>query len=497
MISKLRLENFQGFRSKTEIELAPITLIFGPNSSGKSSLIKSILLLKQTLHRPLENGELNFVDREVDLGSFLTVVYGHDSSSDISLGLSLENKRTNTQFDLKISDPGFVNELKISTTRLDSIKTRKDKRTNPTDFLFEPFPAGQVADGFNLKLTRADGDLQSFRISQAGAQDLRNLLNVSLSKQIQSASVKSAMVEALKNATWTMTPDFRLIPGMGFELRMEEIHKKNIEVSGEEALSPYFVHHQVMAKINHPRSAVARLLANTAHIAGLRQIPKRFSAIGNNDGLEADGANIAEVLAANPGSVQLASKWLNKVTNKAYALKYVPISTKVEGIYSNIGALILEDKRTGTETTFQDVGLGLSQVLPILTAFAQFQTQQLPKRDKVPSSDSLLLLEQPELHLHPKMQSDLMEIIIRESMALNANGPQVIMETHSENMILKVQKMIRTGQLSHKDISVLYVDRKSRAKSSTVLRLNLSETGEFVDKWPVGFADLRLSEIFD
>jgi AAA15 family ATPase/GTPase len=109
MIRKLRLENFQGFRSKTEIELAPITLIFGPNSSGKSSLIKGILLLKQTLHRPLENGDLNFVDREVDLGSFLTVVYGHDSSSDISLGLSLENKRTNTQFDLKISDPGFVN----------------------------------------------------------------------------------------------------------------------------------------------------------------------------------------------------------------------------------------------------------------------------------------------------------------------------------------------------------------------------------------------------
>jgi len=109
----------------------------------------------------------------------------------------------------------------------------------------------------------------------------------------------------------------------------------------------------------------------------------------------------------------------------------------------------------------------------------------------------LLLLEQPELHLHPKMQSDLMEIIIKESMALNANGPQVIMETHSENMILKVQKMIRTGQLSHKDVSVLYVDRKSRAKSSTVLRLNLSETGDFIDKWPVGFADLRLSEIFD
>jgi predicted ATPase len=196
--------------------------------------------------------------------------------------------------------------------------------------------------------------------------------------------------------------------------------------------------------------------------------------------------------------VALASQWLNKVTNKAYALKYVPISNQAVGVYSKIGALILEDRATKTETTFQDVGLGLSQVLPILASLAQFQiaSKRKPKRLPFGPSSSVLFLEQPELHLHPKMQADLMEIVVKESLAMNSQGPQVIMETHSENMILKVQKLIRTGQLRNTSVSILYVDRSTKGKSSSVIRLNLDESGDFIDRWPLGFADVRLEDIF-
>ncbi len=450
----------------------------------------------------MENSEINFVDKEVDLGNFLTTVYGHLPTKDITLGLSLSKKNRNTEFELKVGDPGFVKSLEISNEKKneDSRGSKKNGRTTLSSNL-ESLGLSDLP--FRIRFSEVSSGSRQYRISNATLQDLQNLLQISVNLSLPGVEIskgeerRPGMVKALRETIWTLTPDFRLIPDDSLEVKIRELSSKESKSKSDGFLSPYFTQHHLMMKVNNPRLALAKLLDNTSHIAGLRHIPQRFSAIGNNNGLEADGSNISEVLAANPKSIQLASRWLNKVTNKAYALKYVAVSTKTEGIYSNIGALILEDKMTGTETSFQDVGLGLSQVLPILTALAQFQTARKDLRKRPAIQESLLLLEQPELHLHPQMQSDLMDIIVSESLAMNPRGPQVIMETHSENMILRVQKLIRTGKISNKDVSVIYVSRQAKSKGTKVAKLTLGDDGEFVEPWPLGFADLRLREIFD
>jgi predicted ATPase len=124
------------------------------------------------------------------------------------------------------------------------------------------------------------------------------------------------------------------------------------------------------------------------------------------------------------------------------------------------------------------VGVGVSQVLPIVAQLAL-------------GSNDTVLLEQPELHLHPKAQADLGDLLV-ESVGL---GKQVIAETHSEHLLLRVLRRIRQGTLAPGDVSVLYVDAGD--SGSSVQELRLDSRGEFLDEWPNGFFEERIDELFD
>lgn len=79
MFTNLKIENFKAFSSEQEIDFAPITLIFGQNSSGKSSIIQSILALKQTLLNPTNNASFITSGSCIDLGGYLSAVNSHDA----------------------------------------------------------------------------------------------------------------------------------------------------------------------------------------------------------------------------------------------------------------------------------------------------------------------------------------------------------------------------------------------------------------------------------
>ncbi|MEF1220832.1 AAA family ATPase, partial [Photobacterium damselae] len=102
MLKKIKLENFKSFGEYQEIELAPLTLLYGPNSSGKSSIIQSLLLIKQSMENRNQHAAPTFSGNLVDLGSFKTVVHKHNAEKDISFeieymsSLDIEEHRTKT-----------------------------------------------------------------------------------------------------------------------------------------------------------------------------------------------------------------------------------------------------------------------------------------------------------------------------------------------------------------------------------------------------------------
>jgi predicted ATPase len=151
--------------------------------------------------------------------------------------------------------------------------------------------------------------------------------------------------------------------------------------------------------------------------------------------------------------------------------------------------LVLLDLRSKTAVTHRDVGIGISQVLPVLVhAYA--------------SKNKLIAIEQPEIHLHPALQAELGDLFIES--ALGENGNHFILETHSEHLILRLLRRVREsteGELENgkrglrpADISVLYVEPTDQG--SSVIELPVTADGDFSRPWPNGFFGERSTELF-
>ena len=94
MLTRLRLENFKSWKDTGDIDLKPITGFFGPNSSGKTSLFQSLLLMKQTVDSPDRRVVLNFGDEKtpVNLGDFESIIHGHDTGRTLGFSLGWTSK---------------------------------------------------------------------------------------------------------------------------------------------------------------------------------------------------------------------------------------------------------------------------------------------------------------------------------------------------------------------------------------------------------------------
>lgn len=161
-------------------------------------------------------------------------------------------------------------------------------------------------------------------------------------------------------------------------------------------------------------------------------------------------------------------------------------------LYSDIEKLpelLLMDKRTNTPVTFRDVGTGVSQVVPILThAFCH--------------NNSIIAIEQPEIHIHPALQAELGDVFIESAMGQKKNT--FLIETHSEHLILRILRRIRettAGELPEgmtaitpEDVAVIYVE--PTPTGAKVMNIPVTSDGDFAEKWPGGFFDERSRELF-
>ncbi|MEA1878027.1 MAG: AAA family ATPase, partial [Bacteroidota bacterium] len=187
-------------------------------------------------------------------------------------------------------------------------------------------------------------------------------------------------------------------------------------------------------------------------------------------------------LADDDGAMDLFGELEERIDEIPEKLK------EFEPLLSDIQELVLFDKRTNTQVSHRDVGIGISQVLPVLvTAYA--------------SSNKIIAIEQPEIHLHPALQAELGDVFIES--ALGERNNTFIIETHSEHLILRILKRIRettrdknekTPAITPENVALLFVDVTQAG--STIQELRIDEQGRLIDQCPGGFFEEDFEELF-
>ena len=160
-------------------------------------------------------------------------------------------------------------------------------------------------------------------------------------------------------------------------------------------------------------------------------------------------------------------------------------SLVVDELASGMFRILLEDEQ-GIMSNIMDVGYGVSQILPILI---QVLKESPDDSDYIYSHkpNDILIVEQPELHLHPAAQSELADLFVTGALLGNK---KMLIETHSEHLIRKLQVLISDPncELTCDDVAIYYVD-KCDDGSAIVNHLKILPNGKFEKKWPSGFFD--------
>lgn len=401
MIRKVWLKNFKAWRDLEEIDLAPVTLLLGTNSAGKSSLIQSLLLLKQTVASPDRTLQLNLGGSDTgdlfDFGDWGDLVHGN--ALDFELGIQVEADGHSSLITL-------------------SLEYGRDSSRAP------------VIEQWRL----VDGD-SSFRAirREKGAYSLY------VGDEVQPRS---------KSRNYA--------PERAVALPADAISVLGADGKKAEDLS----------------LLLRRQLESIAYLGPLRRRALRgYDWNRSRPGeLDQDGGNAIQALfsAANATKRQREELGVDVLKEVSRWIKRMDLADGLS-VKGSAGRYSIVLQRGDSESNLVDVGTGISQVLPVLVlAF------------HVPAG-STILVEEPEIHLHPLAQRELAELFLHIARERNV---QCIVETHSEHLFRRLQTLVAQDSLSREEVALYFVAHEGG--HAKLIDLEMDDVGR-ITNWPDKF----------
>lgn len=460
LLTELRIRDVKSLRGSHRVPLAPLTLVYGPNSAGKSSVIQSLLLLAQSASA----GQFVAKGSLADLGSFVSLVSEHDMHRSIGVGVDFGIvspwpasggsvhpsfvRQVDVAFGTHGGTVAFPAEASVGVSGLRPLRATRNAPDRPwiIDVATLDSWAELLADP-----DRAFLDPRRRRTGPGGTP-------AALARALK-------VLQRLPDVEVTAEPGSIVPRGVSMpETTLGSIDPKD---QLERRLS------QAMRGID---SELERLAEAIIYLGPIRPAPERFSTRTSDGRIPSH----AGYLYDNDSAVGEVNSWLKKL-GIPYSMQVLALT--VGGSNASIGdlvAMVLQDLRSGVEVSPADVGYGISQVLPIVVECLR-------------NSETLICVEQPELHLHPRLQANLAELMV-EATARSGAGNQIIAETHSEHMLLRLQRLVREQALDPADVAIIYVDQDASGQVD-LQRLRLGPDGQFLDPWPTGFFDDTLDDV--
>ena len=410
MITHIRVKNFKSWADSGEVKIAPLTGFFGTNSSGKSSLLQMLLLLKQTIGR---EAVLFFGDESslVNLGSFGDVIHGHDMAALLEL-----------EFGCDLRQPGEIRDT--DWWRIQNLQISVDAFTFTTSIRQKQHSLSVASIRYGLDF----GDVPEVR---------------------------------WKNGRWFYRDLFGRQPS--WREQVSDCYGGSVSGDG----------------VNPLASAFERQFSHVYYLGPARVMPQRCyhweGTHPQDTGLWGD-KTIDALLSARVLQLKISdkedavpieeqiSRWLHEMgLAHSFSLRLSP-----NGDGRDYEVRIKKDS-ISPEVTLADMGYGLSQFLPVLVL-----CYYAPE-------GSTLILEQPGIHLHPKVQSQLADLLIE---VVTERNLQVLVESHSEHLLNRLQRRIAEEQISV-DKTALYFCRNNGGVSACE-RLKMDEFGN-ISNWPENF----------
>jgi predicted ATPase len=426
----LRLENFKSHAETGLVPLRPLTLIIGRNNAGKSALLHSLLLLKQTYEDRDRSERLITSGDRVDLGSFRDILRKSARTKQLAIDVAFSQSMVEAT-----DDP---DDKQLFPPLPDSLSLRFgfNASKNDIDVLRSAWLNGSKV---TVALDRVRGE---YELSGPAAQVRRHL--------------KAGLVHYLP--------------------RLDVGDRPPKSESLRDRVIAYWSWSQACEHIwTHITDALQ-------HVAPVRPPLPRYSAKGQTgaSGPWAAGENLLRELASSKkvGAqriplIESLTEWLDERLNVIRGLRI-----EYAGNQSDVFSL-LADSAAGLEgINVADMGSGVWQLLPILSSVLTTR------------NDGTLLVEQPELHLHPAAQADVAEVFIQNLRARSIKR-QFIVETHSEHIVLRIRTAIAGGRLDPDEVQVLVVE-PGRGRS-TIRVLTPDDRGHFPE-WPSAFFEVGFEE---
>jgi energy-coupling factor transporter ATP-binding protein EcfA2 len=417
----IAVRNWKAFADATAL-LAGVTLVYGENSSGKSSLFQAMLLLKQSWG----HGEVQFEGPLGSFGWFEHVVHQHDMDRDIGFTAHWG-----------ADDPDEYWAVRL------------DLPHGPADDGYEPqHPIGRIT------CFGPERAVAGKPFGEAG-----EWLLIPIEDEIDAAP-DADFVESLRDQVVFVAADERGFPDVSQVERAQAVPGSRPDRSVE----------QTVGLVREALDGARAMLDSIEHIGPSRPLPERDISL---DWAKANAKYLAR-LFAEPDLVLDVNEWLVRFD--------VPYEVEIAWYGDNDGdqQFSLDLRRrggAGEKVQLRDVGFGVSQLLPIIV-------QLLGSREKT------ILIEEPEAHVHPRLQSVIGDLMVTSSQDY---GNVLVVETHSEPILLRLQRRIAEGRVDHEDVAVMHVIR--RGEASEIELVPIQENGQLDYQWPGGFFDDRMDDL--